>query len=200
VVRTNDSSGKAQPRLSESRSPAHALRHDGFIGMSPTALSVLWLRFLRPNGTFPLRTHETAENGGAMKKYYAPVLFLVLVAAVLLIRTTRASADNGDDGSGPLAGTWVVNVTANPIFCATGRRLRPGRRPSSNWRRTPPVVPSPKPTRNSTSTAQDRHFISTEAMALALGNQSERTSRRPSGNCSLLLLATMWQMRAWTSK
>ena len=61
-----------------------------------------------------------------MKKYYVPVLFLVLVAAVLLVRTTRARADNGDDGSGRLVGTWVVNVTANPIFLCNGPQIAPG--------------------------------------------------------------------------
>jgi hypothetical protein len=76
-----------------------------------------------------------------------------------------------------LVGTWVVNVTTTQSAYATGRRLRLAHRRSSNWRRTRPVALSPKPTRDSTSTAQDRRFTSTEAMAMAHGNKREGASR-----------------------
>lgn len=60
-----------------------------------------------------------------MKRYSVLLLTLLLAAPVLLIRT-RARAQNGDDGSRRLVGTWVVNVTANPISICNGPQIAPG--------------------------------------------------------------------------
>ena len=58
-----------------------------------------------------------------MKLYAVLLLILLLAASVLLL-----GVQNGDDGSSRLVGTWVVNVSANPVSCG-GPQVAPA--PSS---------------------------------------------------------------------
>jgi hypothetical protein len=55
-----------------------------------------------------------------MKPYAVLMLILLLAASVLLL-----GAQNGDDGSSRLVGTWVVNVTANPVSICGGPQIAP---------------------------------------------------------------------------
>jgi hypothetical protein len=93
-----------------------------------------------------------------MKGYSVLLLSLLLVAPVLLIRTTRARAEDGDGGSEASLVRGLSTSRQTQSAYATGRRLRPAHRHSSSWRRMRPVELSRKPTRNSTPTAQDQRF------------------------------------------
>lgn len=63
-----------------------------------------------------------------MKPYSALLLAFVLAASVFLFRV-RAGAQNGDDGSKSLVGTWVVTVMANPVSICNGPQIAPGPSP-----------------------------------------------------------------------
>jgi hypothetical protein len=65
-----------------------------------------------------------------MKPYAVLLLILLLAASVLLL-----GAQNEDDGSSRLVGTWVVNVTANPVSICGGPQVAPaGQRKRWAWR------------------------------------------------------------------
>lgn len=55
-----------------------------------------------------------------MKAYSIFLLALLLAASVLLV-----GAQNGDDGSSHIVGTWVVNITPNPVSICNGPQIAP---------------------------------------------------------------------------
>ena len=55
-----------------------------------------------------------------MKRYSVPLLILLLMTLLI-----PARAQNGDDESTRLVGTWVTNITANPITICNGPQIAP---------------------------------------------------------------------------